>query len=175
MNIKNYFLFILVTLSIFSCNTKTLETVDHVDLTRYSGNWYEIASFPTSFQKGCSCTRAEYHLHESGKYIQVYNSCKRKGKHAGILGKAFVQENSGNAKLRVQFFWPFRGDYYIIALDPDYHYAMVGSPDRDYLWILCRETVLEEQVLSELVQKADQLGFDTGKLKFTSHDCNSED
>jgi apolipoprotein D and lipocalin family protein len=102
-----------------------LETVKQVDLRRYAGKWYEIAAFPQRFQKGCTCTTAEYEMTDQG-WIRVINTCHKdspEGKLSVARGKAFIVPGSGNAKLRVQFFWPFRGDYWIIDLAEDYSYA----------------------------------------------------
>jgi apolipoprotein D and lipocalin family protein len=111
-----------------SANTsksQTLQTVSNVDVSRYSGKWYEIASYLQRFQKGCHCTTAEYTLSSDGCLI-VENRCNRgsvNGKQSYIRGKAFVEKNSGNAKLKVQFFWPLRAKYWIIDLANDYSYA----------------------------------------------------
>ena len=99
--------------------SQTLQTVPVVDIIRYLGTWYEIASYPQRFQKGCDCTTAEYTLSRAG-YIIVENRCLVKGKLIYIKGKAFVEKNSGNAKLRIQFIWPFKGKYWIIDLAYDY-------------------------------------------------------
>jgi len=88
-------------------NTQKLQTVRYVDLNKYAGKWYEIASYPQRFQKGCHCTTAEYTLSDKG-YVIVENRCNRgsiNGKQSYIKGKAFVEKNSGNAKLKVQFFY----------------------------------------------------------------------
>ncbi len=123
---------------------KPLATVPQVDLKKYLGKWYEIAAFPQSFQKGCSCTFAEYSLRPNGD-IQVKNTCLKEGKTKIATGKAVVKDKATNAKLSVTFFWPFSGKYWIIALAPDYSYAVVGHPNRDYLWILSRKPVMDEQ------------------------------
>jgi len=117
-----------------SAKAQDLETVPNVDLDRYAGKWFEIASSPKSFQKGCGCTTATYTPTDRG-YIEVLNTCCKTAKNnqIAIKGKAFVEEGSGNAKLEVQFFWPLRGKYWIIALAEDYSYAMVGHPDRKSL------------------------------------------
>lgn len=144
-------------------------TVDTVDLKRYSGLWYEIASYPQKFQKGCCGTTARYTLSEKG-YVIVENNCYRdslNGRLSNIKGKAFTDKNGKNAKLKVQFFKPFKGKYWILELDTAYNYAAVGHPNRKYLWILSRapqmETVLYEKILSRLREK----GFDTTKLRKT--------
>lgn len=146
-----------------------LQTVAQVDLQRYAGRWYEIASFPQRFQKGCQATTATYTLSPKG-YVIVENRCRRKsltGKKSSIRGKAFVVKGSGNAKLKVQFFWPFKGDYWIIDLAPDYQYAVVSNPSRKYLWILCRQPHMEESQYQMILQKLQSRGFDLSKLQRT--------
>ena len=141
--------------------------VQHVDLSRYGGKWYEIARLPTRFEKGCRCVTAEYT--ERKNFIEVKNSCTEgKGSEAkthSITGKAFSTSEPG--KLKVQFFWPFKADYWIIALDSSYQYAMVGHPNREYLWILSRTPQLDETVVQKLTEQAKSQGFETAKLEWT--------
>lgn len=106
-----------------------LQTVQYVDLKSYLGTWYEIAAFPQSFQRGCTHTKADYSLNDDGT-IRVVNSCLKDGKPKTAVGKATVVDKKTNAKLAVQFFWPFKGKYWIIALAHDYSYAVVGHPNR---------------------------------------------
>ena len=146
-----------------------LQVVPYVDLGRYVGTWYEIASFPQSFQRGCFCTTATYSLSEKG-FIIVENRCNRNGingEESYIKGKAFVEKNSGNAKLKVQFFWPFRGKYWIIDLDKDYTYAVVSHPNKKYLWILSRSPEMDLQTYQEILSKLETKGFDLSLLKKT--------
>ena len=107
----NKYLLILFTIIIMSLSShaQPVQTVPNVDVNKYTGKWYEIASFPQRFQKGCHCTTAEYTMTDKG-YLIVENRCNRgsiNGKQSYIKGKAFVEKNSGNAKLKVQFFFPF--------------------------------------------------------------------
>jgi len=149
--------------------SQPLETVPNVDLKRYAGKWYEIASFPQFFQKGCHCTTAEYTLTDKD-YVIVENRCNKdsvSGKETSIKGKAFVVENSGNAKLKVQFFWPFSGKYWIIDLADDYSYAVVSHPDRDYLWILSRTPKMDGVVYQQILERLKTKGFKLDKLKLT--------
>ena len=151
-----------------------LETVPYVDLKKYMGTWYEIASFPQRFQKGCHCSKAEYVLNAEG-YVEVKNSCRKNsptGELKGVTGKAFVVDKQTNAKLEVQFFWPLKGDYWILELAPDYSYAVVGTPNRNYLWILSRQPQMEQNVYHELVSKMQQKGFDITRLEITDQSCN---
>ena len=149
--------------------SQTLQTVPSVDLNKYAGKWYEIASYPQTFQKGCHCTTAEYTLSEKG-YVIVENRCNKdsvNGKVSYIKGKAFVEEGSGNAKLKVQFFWPFRAKYWIIDLADDYSYAVVSHPNKKYLWILSRSPKMEEAVYLEILSRLKAKGFDLSKLQKT--------
>ena len=146
-----------------------LETFGTVDLGRYAGKWYEIASYPQKFEEGCHCTTATYTLTEKN-YVIVENRCMLdsiNGKLTGIRGKAFVEKNSGNAKLKVQFFWPFRGKYWIIDLAPDYRYAVVSHPGRQYLWILSRTPQIIESDYQGILSRLREKGFDTGRLRMT--------
>ena len=148
----------------------SLHTVLEVDLNRYAGKWYEIASFPQYFQKGCNCTTAEYTLTDKG-YVVVENRCNKDsitGKEAYIKGKAFIVENTGNAKLKVQFFWPFKAKYWIIELADDYSYAVVGHPNKKYLWILSRTPFMNETIYRQITERIKEKGFDITKLKKTT-------
>jgi apolipoprotein D and lipocalin family protein len=152
-----------------SCRSQVPETVSSVDLEKYAGLWYEYASFPARFQKGCANTTAEYKLSPKG-FVIVINQCTRESGRTGIEGKAFVVKGSGNAKLKVQFFWPFRGDYWILELAEDYSWAAVGSPKRNYLWILSRTPVMDENLYKEITDRVAKKGFDISKLQKTIQD-----
>ena len=150
--------------------SQTIQTVPNVDLKKYAGKWYEISSYPQQFQKGCNCTTAEYTLSEKG-FVIVENRCNKdsvNGKQSYIKGKAFVEKNSGNAKLRVQFFWPFTGKYWIIDLADDYSYAVVSHPSKKYLWILSRTPKMEDATYKQILTRLKEKGFDLSKLKITT-------
>jgi apolipoprotein D and lipocalin family protein len=143
-----------------------LEVVPFVDLSRYTGQWYEIARFPHRFQEGCFGSRTTYTLRDDGK-IAVLNECHEgsfSGKIKDAKGKAWVVDRHTNAKLKVSFFWPFSGDYWIIDLGKDYEYAVVGHPDRTYLWILSRTKKMDEAVYLEILGRIATRGYDVTKL-----------
>jgi apolipoprotein D and lipocalin family protein len=165
----------LILMIMSSCRTEAqpLETVPFVDLDKYAGTWYEIASFPQRFQKGCHCTNATYTLHPRG-YVVVENRCRKDsadGRQSYIKGKAFVEPNTGNAKLKVQFFWPFRGKYWIIDLADDYSYAVVGHPNRQYLWILSKSPQMDSETYKQILGRLREKGFDTALLQKTDQSC----
>ncbi len=143
-----------------------LQTVAHVDLSRYVGTWYEIANFPQSFQRGCTATTATYTLRADGD-IDVLNRCRKgslDGKEKSALGHARVLDRATNAKLEVSFFRPFWGDYWVIDLADDYSYAVVGHPGRDYLWILARTPRMAEATFQGIVDRLKLHGYETSRL-----------
>ena len=140
-----------------------LEVVPHVELEKYLGKWYEIAHLPAKFQEGCNETTATYTLLKDGS-ISVLNQSTKNGKMKQAKGKAKVVDKNSNAKLKVTFFWPFYGDYWIIKLGNDYDYSVVGTPNRKYLWILSRTPQMDDKLYSQLVEYAKSKGFDVSKL-----------
>lgn len=142
-----------------------LATVSHVELPRYLGRWYEIARYPNRFEKQCDRdATATYALREDGR-ISVLNACTRHdGSRDEAKGWAKVSDQATNAKLKVTFFWPFFGDYWILDLGPNYEYAVVGEPQRKYLWILSREPHMSEPQYREITSKLDAKGYDPNKL-----------
>lgn len=142
------------------------ETAPQVDLARYAGTWFEIAAFPTRFQRDCMATQATYTPREDGT-IGVRNACRRgslDGPESAIDGVAWSTNPPRNTKLAVRFFWPFTGDYWILAVDDAYRWALVGHPSRDYLWVLSRQRAMDEATYQMLVARATALGFDPSRL-----------
>lgn len=143
-----------------------LTTVAHVDLGRYTGTWYEIASFPQSFQSGCTGTTATYTLRADGE-VDVLNRCYKgtlEGELDTALGRARVVDTVTKAKLEVSFFRPFWGDYWIIDLADDYSYAVVGHPGRDYLWILSRAPAMSDETYAAILARLKGKGYETERL-----------
>ncbi len=146
-----------------------LEVVSKVDVTRYMGIWYEIAKYPNRFQKGCDGATAEYSLRHDGD-VTVINRCVgTDGKSRQAEGKAWVSDKTTNAKLKVRFFWPFTGDYWIIDLGADYEFAVVSEPTRKYLWILARSRELPKETLDGLLARLKEKGFDLAPLQWSKH------
>ena len=147
-----------------------LEVVPAVDLSRYVGQWYEIARLPNRFQKKCAdSVTANYTLRSDGS-IQVVNRCRKpSGEFTTATGKATIVDKKTNAKLKVTFFWPFYGKYWILDLGPNYEYAIVGEPGRDYLWILSRTPQMAEALYQQLLANMQARGFDTTRMIRTTH------
>ena len=163
----------LLVSSVLGCSSShnPPSTATHVNLKRYMGKWYEIASFPNHFQKDCRCTYAQYTL--VGDYVSVLNRCiKGHNKNFSTAkGKAWAPNKNDFSKLKVQFFWPFRGDYWILYLSPDYTNVLVGSPNRKYLWILARKPQMSNTTYKKLIVIAQQKGYDIKKLIKTKQNC----
>lgn len=159
----------LIVSSVMSQNPPTV--TDTLDLKKYAGKWYEIASYPMSFQKDCFCVTADYTLTDRG-YVKVFNSCRKgsiNGKVKSITGKAFPVKGSNNVKLKVQFFWPFRADYWVVDKAEDYSWAVVSGPTRKYLWILCRKPDMPKEIWNGITERLKENGFDLSKLKMMVH------
>ncbi|MBF0362916.1 MAG: lipocalin family protein [Oligoflexia bacterium] len=166
----------LIFASYAMADSNTLpQTVNNVDIQKYMGRWFEIAKYPNWFQKGCGATEANYKLLDNG-YVSVINRCKDLSNPTKIkeaTGTAYVADQVTKAKLKVSFVpffqrWGFfAGDYWILALDQDYKYVLVGTPDRKFLWILSRTPTLDESILDELKAVAEKEGFDLSKLTTT--------
>ena len=141
-------------------------TVTHLDIHRYMGKWYEIARYDHSFEKGMTHVYTEYSLEKDGK-IKVINRGIKDGEPKKITGKAKQPDpKEYPGRLKVSFFLWFYSDYYILDLDKDYQYAIVGSSSDKYLWILSRIPEMSETKLKSILQKIAQRGYDVSKLVF---------
>ena len=153
----------IVTLIIFSCSTiyLALEPVEEFDIERYMGKWYEIYRLPNKFEEGLEDITANYELKEDGNII-VTNEGRLVEDNSRLKqakGKAWIPNSSEPSKLKVSFFWPFSGDYWVLKIDPEYSYALVGDPSGKYLWILSRERRLDPKIVADHKMYASSLGF----------------
>jgi apolipoprotein D and lipocalin family protein len=142
-----------------------------VDLGRYVGLWYEIGRYDTWFERGCEAVTAEYRRREDGA-IDVINTCRKGGPTGPIKvarGRAKVVADSANAKLKVSFFGPFFGDYWVLDHADDYAWSIVGEPSGRYLWLLARTQHPAEQVQRSIYERAHSLGYDLALLRPTRH------
>ncbi|RYD72587.1 MAG: hypothetical protein EOP53_21665 [Sphingobacteriales bacterium] len=153
----------------FASTKNPPQTVEHVDLQKYLGKWYDIAHYPSRFQKNTTHSQANYSLREDGK-IRVHNTCLKNGKPDDVKGKAWIVDKTTNAKLKVQFFWPFAGDYWILELADDYRYALVGEPKRKYVWLLSRTPKLAESDKKFLLKQLAFHGYSADKLHWEKQD-----
>lgn len=164
------------------CATSTtIEAVTELEVERYLGTWYDVGSFPQSFQEGCACTTATYEERDDGD-ISVTNRCRKEGLDGPedeARARAYLPDPSRPGELKVEFFWPFAADYWVIELgdpgDGPYSYAVVSEPGMEYLWILSRTPSMEPALFDEIVARLEGQGFEMSRLAQTRQEgCWSE-
>ena len=150
---------------------KGVTAVSSFEKSKYLGKWYEIARFDFRFEKGLNNTTAEYSLNSNGTIKVVnrgYDYEKEIWKES--IGKAKFVGNDSIAMLKVSFFGPFYAGYNVIAIDPEYKYALVSGSSFDYLWILSREKSIPADIKSLYLEKAEKLGYKVSNLLWIEHD-----
>jgi apolipoprotein D and lipocalin family protein len=151
-----------------SGNPKPPQPAKSVELDRYLGRWYEVARYDMRFEKGCEGVTADYSKRPDG-LIRVVNTCRQGAVDGPIKaseGKAKVVDTATNAKLKVSFFGPFWGDYWVLDHADDYSWSIVGEGSGRYLWLLSRELPTEAD-RAALTARAKALGYDTAMLRQT--------
>lgn len=157
-------------------------TVERVDLKRYQGTWYELARLPMFFQRNCAQSEAHYTLKDDGN-IAVTNRCRTlQGEWEQATGTASPQVQGKTDKLWVVFDNWFsrllpgvaKGDYWVLYLSDDYKVALVGNPNRKYLWLLSRTAHVSDSVRNDLLSKAQQQGYDTTRLIWRAEDSKAQ-
>lgn len=162
----------LIMMNLLARKLPPLSTVENVDLNKYAGLWYQFAYFPNNFQpKDAKLTTAEYIPTKKG-YITVINTAYKdydgEVVKSNIKGKAYIEDKVNKSKLKVQFFWPFRGAYWITLLDKEeYQWAVVSDPSRKYLWILNRKPTMDKDLYQKLIQQIAARGIDINKIVIT--------
>ena len=148
-------------------NTAVPQPAKPVALNSYLGRWYEIARYEQGFQKDCDGVTADYALRDDGK-LSVINTCRKPdGKIKQATGKAKVVDTATGAKLKVSFFGPFYGDYWVLDHANDYSWSIVGEGSGRYLWLLSREAQPSQANVDALIARAKALGYDTSMLRMT--------
>jgi apolipoprotein D and lipocalin family protein len=148
-----------------------VKPVDNFISQKYLGKWYEIARLENSFEKGLDKISAEYILEQDGG-IKVINRgfSSKENNWKSAEGKAYFVDGTDKGFLKVSFFGPFYGSYIVFEIDDkNYQYSMVSGPNKSYLWILSRNTIIPDEIQKKLIQKAKSLGFDTDKLVYVKH------
>ncbi|KAJ4458315.1 putative membrane protein [Paratrimastix pyriformis] len=147
-----------------------VKSVSQVDLGRYLGKWYEIGRMPFSFENKCvSDVTAEYQLLKDGR-VSVVNSCTlESGERKVDRATAEIVPGSNGSQLKVCFFWPFKGDYWVMKLHPEYQWSLVGEPKTRFLWLLSRTPTLPQAEITQAVEAARAQGYDVQQLIWTKH------
>ncbi len=158
--------FVLSGCAVFQSH-EPLPTVDQVDLERYMGQWYVIANIPYFGERGNVAGRAIYRPREDGRMddIYLYKKGDFDAPEKRLEGVAWVVDGDTNATWKVRFYWPFTFGYYIVALDEDYGWTLVGHPSRDYAWIMARTPRLDDALYQSLLDRFTALGYDASRLQ----------
>ena len=150
-----------------------LQPVQHVELKRYVGLWFDIAHYQSKYQEGCQDSTVRFSLRDNGE-IDVLNSCR--DKQEGVLrhadGHGWVMDTSNNARLKVSYFWPFRKEYVIIDQGKEYEYSVICTPDRKNLWIIARTPGISTDIFEKILNNLERHGFHRDNLITTEHRKN---
>ena len=158
--------------SAFAEENKKLEAVSNLELQKFQGVWYEIAHNPWFPENNCFSMIADYKLLENNE-IEVTNICRKygfDGEISKITGKAWLVDPTIKSKWEVQFIWPFTLDYWVIDLEEDYKYAVIGEPDKENIWILSRTPIMKKSLLVKIIKKIKMKGYDLSNLILMPHD-----
>ena len=166
LNICAVLISIFYISSAFAEENKKLEAVSNLELQKFQGVWYEIAHNPWFPENNCFSMIADYKLLENNE-IEVTNICRKygfDGEISKITGKAWLVDPTIKSKWEVQFIWPFTLDYWVIDLQEDYKYAVIGEPDKENIWILSRKPIMKKSLLVKIIKKTEMKGYDLSNL-----------
>ena len=166
-NFRSVLLGVTGTLLLASCQSITpLETVDQVELERFMGDWYVIASIPTSLEKGAHNAIESYRLDDDGTIATTFTFRKDSfdGTEKEYHPRGFIRDTQSNAEWGMQFIWPIKADYRIVWLNETYSTTVIGRNKRDYVWLMARTPTIDEQLYQELVQFITESGYDSNAL-----------
>ena len=168
MQFGKLLIIVLLTILVLGCQTmKPIYTVETVDLKRFMGDWYVIASIPTFIEKDAYNAMESYRLNEDGTVATTFKF--NKGSMDGPLKKytprGFIKDKSSNAVWGMQFIWPFKAEYRIILLDVEYSITVIGRTKRDYVWIMAREPSISDAEYASILKFLQEQGYDIEKLQ----------
>ena len=167
----------LVAMLISACSNQTasiIKPVSYVDLNQFMGDWYVIACIPTIIETEAYNAVESYQLEEDGsiKTTFVYQQNGFDGIEKRYNPHGYVVENTGNAVWGMQFIWPFKSEYIIAYLDKDYSSTIIARNARDYVWIMARSPLIDENQYKELSNTVANLGYDISKLRKIPHNSH---
>jgi apolipoprotein D and lipocalin family protein len=148
-------------------NLPPLETAESVDLDRFMGDWYVIASIPTSIERSAYNAIESYRLDDDGSIATTFTFRKGgfDGKQKTYTPRGFVIDRESNAVWGMRFVWPIKADYRIVHVDDEYSETVIGRTKRDYVWIMTREPSVSDQRYRELVAIVERQGYDANLIR----------
>ncbi len=147
-------------------------TVERVDLVRLAGPWYEIASTEPWWETGCVCSRVYFLVH--GQEVVLQRTCRDGGPEGALrrfTGRGRALEGSNGAQLALSFWWPWESGHWVLALDPDYRWVVLGTARQDQLWVLSRERTLDPADYLRALATARDKGWPAGRLVLSEQPC----
>jgi len=151
-----------------------MKTVEHVDIERFMGDWYVIANIPTFIEKRATNAIESYQLGSDGTIKTTFTFFKDSpsGDKKTYRPTGFIKNKETNAEWRMQFLWPFKMPFLIIDLDKDYSYTVIGIPSRKYVWIMARDSVLDDDLYEEILKRLSDIGYDISLIQKITQDWN---
>jgi apolipoprotein D and lipocalin family protein len=147
------------------------KSVENLDTRQYAGTWYSLYSIPTSYDKGSRETTGSYKWNSRGRYFDVVTSYKKPGSEEvhSINSKVYPVPGTNNTEMKCQFIWPFKVDYWVIELAPDYSYVVVGHPEQKLLFIMSRKRSISKRLYGEIVARCEARGYNVSQLASQQH------
>lgn len=161
---------LLLFISIYPGSEKNTP-IANLDLKKYAGTWYSLYSIPTLFDKGSRETTTRYTLNANGFYnvVTTYKKPNDNEVHE-LTSKIFPEGKAQNSRMKAQFIWPIKVDYWVIELADDYSYVVVGHPEHKFLFIMSRNTKMAKKTYDDIVERCKAKGYDVSKLTSQLHD-----
>ena len=161
----------ILSMSLLACSSTPLVpvvTVPNVDIPRFMGDWYVVATIPTWIERDVKNPVERYELNANGSIATTFRF-RRDGVLRSLAMTGVVEETGSGAIWSMRPFWPVRAEYLVMYLDEGYEFTIVGRSKRDYLWVMARSAVIDEGKLQELVNVAVEMGYDRSKIVFPEH------
>jgi apolipoprotein D and lipocalin family protein len=168
---KKITLFVVLAFTLACQSSKSLKTVDYVDIERFMGDWYVIANIPTFLEKNAYNPIESYRLDDDGSIATTFtfNAGSFEGEKKVYNPRGFIANTATNAEWGMQFIWPIKADYRIVYLDENYQHTVIGRNNLDYVWIMARQPKISAKMMDELTQFVSSLGYDSSLLELAPH------
>ena len=167
---------LIIVMLTLGCQTmKPIKTVDYVDINRFMGKWYVIASIPTFIEKDAYNATEYYRLEKDGTIATTFrfNKGSLEGPVKEYHPRGFIRDNKSNAVWGMQFFWPFKAEYRIIYLSEDYSTTVIGRTKRDYVWIMAREPSVPDEEYALILNFLQEQDYDISRVQKVPQEKNN--
>ena len=159
---------VLVTLSILLLGCQggdNMEAVKDLDLDRFMGDWHVIANIPTFIEKNTTNNLESYSLRDDGNVDITFTVTTEAGERKSYSATGFVLDQNQPSRWRVQFFWPVKFPFYVIELDEEYSYTVIGLPNRKYVWVMAREPQMDPVIYQDILARLSDIGYNVDDIQ----------